>query len=269
MRHSLLCAIALALVLTPGAPAQEQTPSGVPSASTAAEKLSPRQSAELRADILMARKEFVDAIRAYDEILKSDPKNAQILNKVGIAYEELPDLGRAERYFKKAMREDKTFASAINNLGTVEYMKKRYGKAADYYKKALELHTEMGAIYVNLGYAYLEDKKYPEAMTAFGNALKVDPSVFERKEGGGTIVQQRSTSDPGLFYFFIAKNYALAGDAEHAAHYLKMARDDGYKEFASAAKDPSFSKVIKDPRVQEVLTVVPSYAVDRHKMPGN
>jgi tetratricopeptide (TPR) repeat protein len=223
----------------------------------------------MRADILMARKEYVDAVRAYDEILKSEPKDAQILNKIGIAYEELPDLGRAERYFKKAMHEDKALASAVNNLGTVEYMKKRYGRAVNYYKKALELHSEMGAVYANLGYAYLEEKKYPEAMDAFGNALKLDPTVFESKNGGGVLIQQRSTSDPGLFYFLIAKNYALAGDAEHAAHYLKMARDDGYKEFASAAKDPSFAKVIKDPRVQEVLTVAPSYAVDHHKTSGD
>jgi tetratricopeptide (TPR) repeat protein len=269
MRYSLLCAIALTLLLAPGTLAQQQAPTGAASDSTTADKLSPRQSAELRADILMARKEYVDAIRAYDEILKSEPTNAQILNKVGIAYQELTDLGRAERYFKKSMHEDKNFVSAVNNVGTVEYERKHYGKAIGYYKKALELHGEMGTVYVNLGYAYLEDKKYPEAMTAFGNALKIDPTVFDRKGGSGAIVQQRSTSDPGLFYFFIAKNYALVGDAEHAAHYLKLARDDGYKEFASAAKDPSFAKVIKDPRVQEVLTVAPSYAVDRHKTSGN
>ncbi|HTU34022.1 MAG TPA: hypothetical protein VMF66_09495, partial [Candidatus Acidoferrum sp.] len=62
-----------------------------------------------------------------------------------------------------------------------------------------------------------------------------------------------------------AKSYAMAGDAEHAAHFLKLSRDDGYKEFASAAKDPAFAKVIKDPRVQQVLIVAPVYATDRHK----
>ena len=41
---------------------------------------------------------------------------------------------------------------------------------------------------------------------------------------------------------------AKHADAEHAAHYLKLSRDDGYKDFASAQKDPAFAKVIKDPR---------------------
>jgi tetratricopeptide (TPR) repeat protein len=269
MRHSLLFLIALILLVPFCTLAQQQVPSGAASDSRAASNLSPQEAAELHADILMARKEYVDAVRAYNEIVKSEPRNAQILNKIGIAYQELIDLNRAERYFKKSMHEDKGFVSAINNVGTVEYEKKHYGKAIGYYKKALELHREMGTVYANLGYAYLEDKKYPEAMNAFGNALKIDPTIFDRKGGNGALVQQRSTSDPGLFYFFLAKNYALTGDAEHAAHYLKLARDDGYKEFASAAKDPAFAKVIKDVRVQEVLTVAPSYAVDRHKTSGN
>lgn len=213
----------------------------------------------------MARKEFVDAIRAYDEILRTSPNDAGVLNKVGVAFQQLTDLGRAEHYYKKAMHADKTFASAVNNVGTVEYERKHYGKAIGYYKKALELHSDMAAVYSNLAYAYVEDKKYPEAMDAFKNALAIDPTVFDRKGGNGTVVQQRTATDPGLFYFFVAKSYALAGDAERAARYLKLSRDDGYKEFATAKTDPAFEKVIKDPRVQEVLTVAPSYATDRRK----
>lgn len=231
--------------------------------------MNPRQAAELRADILMARKEFFDAIGAYDDILRTSPNDAGVLNKVGVAYQQLMDLGRAERYYKKAMHSDKTFASAVNNVGTVEYERKHYGKAIGYYKKALDLHSDMAAVYSNLAYAYVEDKKFPEAMDAFKNALAIDPTVFDRKGGNGTVIQQRTATDPGLFYFFVAKSYALAGDAERAARYLKLSRDDGYKEFATAQTDPAFAKVIKDPRVQEVLTVAPSYATDRRKTPSN
>ena len=67
----------------------------------------------------------------------------------------------------------------------------------------------------------------------------------------------------------VAKTYAHTGDAEHAAHYLKLARDDGYTEFLSAQSDPAFSKVIKNPAVQEVLHEAPSYASSQKKQIQN
>lgn len=271
MRRSLL--FVPSLVLLSVLPVWAQQVSDTPATtqdSPPVEKMTPREAAELRADILMARKEYLDAARAYDEILKTDPNSAQLFNKMGVAYQELTDLNRAEHCYKKAMRADKTFASAVNNVGTIEYQKSHYAKAIGYYQRALVLRVDMAPIYANLAYAYIEYKKYPEAMDAFGKAVAIDPSVLEAKSAGnGTVIQQRTTTDPGLFYFFVAKSYGMVGDAERAAHYLKLSRDDGYKDFASAQTDPAFAKVIKDPRVQEVLTVVPAYATDGRKTISN
>ena len=228
-------------------------------------ELTPRQAAELKGDVFMARKDFGEAAGVYEAILESEPKNAQLLNKVAIAYQELGNLNRGERYYRKAIKADKNFASPINNLGTVEYEKKHYSKAIVLYKKALVLKMETSTIYSNLGYAYFANKQYPEAMATFDKALAIDPQLFERKSGYGTIVQQRTTTDPGLFNFFVAKSYAALGDAERAAHFLRLARDDGYKDFLSAETDPAFAKVIKDPRVQEVLHVMPSYQSDAQR----
>ena len=85
----------------------------------------------------------------------------------------------------------------------------------------------------------------------------------------GSILQQRAAPNPGLFFFLLAKSFAKAGDAERTAHYLKLSRDDGYKDFATAEKDPEFAKVIQDPRVHEVLHVVPSYVDDAKKPTSN
>lgn len=224
--------------------------------------LTPRQAAEMKGDVFMARKEFAEAAEAYETILETEPKNAQLLNKVGVAYQEIGNLNRSERFYRKSMKTDKSFASPINNLGTVEYEKKHYSKAIVLYHKALLLRMETSTIYSNLGYAYFANKQYPEAMDTFDKALALDPELFERKSGYGTIIQQRTTTDPGLFNFFVAKSYAAMGDAERAAHFLKLARDDGYKYYRTAETDIAFAKVIKDPRVQEVLHVMPSYQND-------
>jgi tetratricopeptide (TPR) repeat protein len=222
--------------------------------------MSPREAAEMRADILMARKEYFQAAASYLQILLNEPKNAELLNKVGVAFQQLGDLDRSEKFYKRAMHADKKFASAANNCGTVEYEKKHYSKAISMYNKALDLRSDLPTVYSNLGYAYFEDKQFPQAMDSFHKALALDPTIFDRRGLGGTVVLQRTATDPGLFYFFVAKTYAQAGDAERAAHYLKLARDDGYSGFLSAQTDPAFAKVIKDPALQEVLHEPPSYA---------
>ncbi len=271
MRRSLFLALPLILFVVPTGHAQQITNTSAESAPPVQEiaKMSPREAAELRADILMARKEFEDAIRGYDAILKDEPKNAGLLNKVGVAYQEMTDLRHSEHYYKRAIAADKTFASAVNNVGTVEYERGHFGKAIVYYQKALTLGTDVPTIYSNLGYAYFSNKNYPDAMNSFSKALALDPTVFDRKGGNGTIIQDRSAPDPGLFYFFVAKSFAQTGDAEHAAHYLKLARDDGYKDYLSAQTDPAFARVIKDPGVREVLQVIPAYAAEGKKPISN
>lgn len=273
MRGSALLAIPLALVFFPAVQAQQvthpqpqqQSPANANPSAAASPQLTPRQSAELRGDVLMARKEFAQAVVAYEQIIADTPKDAIVLNKIGVAYQELGDLNRSARFYKKAMKADKNFASPINNLGTIEYEKKRYGRAITLYNKAANLEIDLSTIYSNLGYAYFANKEYPQAMETFAKALELDPTIFDHKGGAGSIIQQRTTTDPGLFSFFVAKQYASMGDAERTAHYLKLARDDGYANFLSARTDPAFAKVIKDPRVQEVLQAPPSYLNDAKK----
>jgi tetratricopeptide (TPR) repeat protein len=283
MGRTTLFAVSLALMLASASSAQQSfkpvsehidrgtgnslsSTSGQAAVPTA---MSPREVLEMHGDILMARKEYPAAVTVYLQILTTEPKNAEMMNKVGVAYQQIGDLDHSGRFYKRAMNADKNFASAVNNYGTVEYEKKHYGKSISLYKKAIVLRPEMPTLYSNLGYAYFCNKEYPEALTAFEKALTLDPTVFDRKGNGGSVVQQRSTPDPGLFYFFVAKSFARQGDAEHAAHYLKLARDDGYAGLLTAQTDPAFAKVIKDPGVQEVLHVEPAYASTSKKTTQN
>jgi tetratricopeptide (TPR) repeat protein len=264
----------LSAILVAGSLNAQQNPSPSPNSSAAASpqaahKMTPQEVALTRGDIQMARKEYAQAVAEYRIALQGNAKDALLLNKMGIAYQQLGDLPNAERSYKKAMKADKKFSSAVNNLGTLEYQRQRYGKAIKYYKDALKRDEQTAAVYSNLGYAYYGNKQYPEAMGAFGKALALDPEVFTKKGGVGAVLQQRTAPDPGMFNFLLAKFYAKAGDAEHAAHYLKLSRDYGYKEFRSAEKDPEFASVINDPRVQEVLQVTPSYLVPDQKPVSN
>jgi tetratricopeptide (TPR) repeat protein len=250
-------AIAGALLLAPRVHAQEapspNSPRVSPQAAPSAPPMPPREAAEIHADILVARKMYREGIAEYEKLLREQPKNAVLMNKTGVAYQAEGDLGAAQRYYKRALKADPRFSTPLNNLGTIEYSRKHYRKAIRYYDQAIKIRTDVPGVYSNLGYAYFGDNRYTEAMNAFEKALAIDPKIFEHHGAFGSLVEERGIADPGLFNFLLAKSYARAGDASHCAHFLKMARDEGYKDYVAAKQDPDFARVIKDPEVQAIF----------------
>lgn len=264
MKYSILPLSFLSLIFVLPARAQRLGPAEMRQVSavqpTSQPSMTPRQLEELRADIFVARKLYPDAIKSYEHLIKEEPKNAVLFNKLGVTFQSYGEDGRAERAYKQAVKADKTYASAYNNVGTIEYAHGKYSHAVDWYQKAITLRPDMAVVYCNLGYAYFGEKKYPEAMDAFQQAIHLDPQIMNEHGGNGTVIRQTGTTDPGLFYFLVARAYAQMGNAERCAHYLKMSRDEGYQKFASAKTDPTFSKVVADPQVQAVFAPVPQLA---------
>lgn len=274
MIRTLPFSLAIFLVVAVSVPAQQESAnssanssrtsasqSGVSvQANAALPAMTPRQRDELRADRMLAEKKYEEAAKAYQDLLASNPRDSGLLNKVGLAYQEGGDYSHAERFYKQSMKADKTFIVPVNNLGTVEYGRKRYRQSIRLYKKALKLQGDpevIAAIYSNIGNAYFSTKQYPEAMTSFRQALALNPEVFQRHTGFGSAVQQRDVADRAMFDFLLAKTYAQAGNVALCAHYLVMARDDGYKDIRSVSTDPAFAAVIKDPAIQQFLVSIP------------
>jgi tetratricopeptide (TPR) repeat protein len=268
-----LAIFAFSLVVGTSIPAQQRSgasnsaSSGSSQEMTAAPTVGPTERSEVQGDVQMARKMYFEGIASYREALALDPKSAELLNKLGIAYQQIMDVHTATKYYKLSIKADKNFVSAINNLGTIEYTKKHYGRAIRYYQQTLKLQDPKdveATVYSNLGYAYFGAKLYDQAMGAFAKAMALNPHVFEHHAGFGTVIQQRTSDDPGMLYFLLAKSYAVAGDAERCAHYLVMARDEGYKKLVPAVEnDPAFSHVVQDHRVHDALHPQERVAADQ------
>ena len=227
-------------------------PSASPSAGSTQEPLSPKDMQVERAKIYMATKRYEQAIETYQQLSKSEPRNAQYLNMIGIAYLNLTNLNQAQKYFERAVKVDKKYFSALNNLGMVWYEQRNYRRAIREYQRAVVIAPTEASVYANLGYAYYHSKKDVDAGDAFRKALQLDPHVFEHTSGGvGSLVQDRTVADHGHFFFIMAREYAQLGDAEHCAEYLRKSADEGYKDVVKAKTDPAFAKVVNDPAIQD------------------
>ena len=163
------------------------------------------------------------------------------------------------------MHADKTFASAVNNVGTVEYEKKHYGKAIGYYKKALDLHADMAAVYSNLGIRLCRGQAISPSDGRFQKALAIDPAVFDRKGGNGTVIQQTDRHRSGPLLFFRGEVVRDRGRCRARRALPEACARRRLQGVRQRQTDPAFAKVIKDPRVQEVLTGVPAYATEPQK----
>jgi tetratricopeptide (TPR) repeat protein len=219
-------------------------------------ELSPRDMAIERAKILMVEKQYEAGIHACEEILKAEPKNAFVLNMTGIAYLNMSNILQAKKYFERSIKADKKYASAVNNLGIVSYQQKNYRRAIQEYRRAAAIDPGLAGAHVNLGYAYYRTKKYSEAALEFRKALQLDPHAFEHNERVGTLAQDRTVENHGLFFFILAREYAQLGDAKHCADYLRRSLDEGYKDVRKAKTDPAFKNVLDDPTVQNVFSLM-------------
>lgn len=231
--------------------------------------LRPKEMQEERARVQMAEKRFDAAIQTYQDLLKSDPKNAGFMNMIGIAYLDLGKYDLAKKYFARASKTDKKNSSAVNNLGMVYYHQKDFRRAIREYQRAVSIDPNQAGAHANLGFAFYNSNKFPEAATEFQKALELDPGIFERNDRVGSTMQDRSVSNHGLFFFTMARVYAQKRDAAHCAEYLRKSLDEGYKDVGKAATDPAFKDVVDDPVVQAVLMrVVPAEPKGSATHPG-
>ena len=195
-------------------------------------------SPEMRADIMMARKMYREAIDFY---LQAPQDSPVVLNKIGIAHHQMTEMQLAKKYYERAAKLKPDYAEAINNLGTIYYAQKNYRRAITTYKKALEYAPESASMMMNLGTAYFARKNYDLAFSTYQEALKLDPEVFEHRGTHGTLLQERSVEERAKFHFYLARTYAKAGATERALLYLRKALEEGFKEKDKILGGPEFA----------------------------
>ncbi len=220
-----------------------------PPLSEAAKKLTPEQ----RADVLMARKMYREAIDAYRE----SPATAVLMNKIGIAFHQLGDFVAARKHYERAMKLDKKYPDAINNDGTVFYAMKRYKQAISRYKKALELAPNTASFWSNLGTAQYSIGKYAEMSEAYQKAIALDPEIFERRGTVGTELQDRSVTDRARYHYELARLYAKTGKNELALQYLRKSLEEGLKDKVKMTQGPEFAELRETDEFKEIMTLEP------------
>ncbi len=208
---------------------------------------------ERRGDELRTEKLFLDAIDYYQAALKGDPVNASVFNKIGMCQLLMQRYKEAKKSFERAIKVDRNHADAYNNLGVTYYSTHNYGAAIRQYQKAIALKNDAASYYSNLAAAYFNKKEFNKAIQNYAKALELDPDIFNRSSHAGVQAKLPSPEDQAHYDYVLAKLYARTGVPDLSLHYLKKAKEEGYRDIKDAYKDNEFSAVRKDPRFGELM----------------
>lgn len=217
------------------------------------EKLAEASQMAKRADSLLARKFYEDAVLEYRKVLAINPRDHVVNNKLGIAYHQLQNLEMAKKQYDRARKLNPQYHEAWNNLGTVDYTLRKYKRAVKDYEKALSINPQSATTHHNLGAAYFAMKKYQEGFQAYQEAYRLDPSILERVSSRGTIIKTAEVNQ-GMQNFYFAKLFITNGQPEKALAYLLKALETGFNDYDKITKDPDFKVLAEDERLARLIS---------------
>jgi tetratricopeptide (TPR) repeat protein len=118
-----------------------------------------------------------DAITAFREAIKLDPKLAAAHYNLGLALRQSGKLQPAADAFYQATQADPQFALAFANLGGALLEGNNLKLAKDYLSRALELNPNLGFAHYNMGLIREEEKNWSSAIASFAKAKLISQTA--------------------------------------------------------------------------------------------
>jgi predicted O-linked N-acetylglucosamine transferase (SPINDLY family) len=119
--------------------------------------------------------EYQQANQIYQQILISDPKNADALHYSGVIAMQTGDLERSIQLLEKAIAIQPNISGFHSNLAMAYKDNNQFQPALDHYQKALALSPKNPVIHFNLGALYQTYERFEDAFLSYEQSLAINP----------------------------------------------------------------------------------------------
>ena len=126
-----------------------------------------------------AKKNFSQAMTAYDTAIRLDAQFAEAYNNRGIVKYELGQFSAAIEDYTLAVHIKPNYADALNNRGNAYANIEQFKNAERDLLAALKLNDKSAAAHNNLGSVYLSQKKFDDALKEYSRAIQIYPKYAE------------------------------------------------------------------------------------------
>ena len=123
---------------------------------------------------LMADEKLDDAVEVFEQALRIEPDNVEILMKLGYAKFHLDNHNDALKVYDKVLEVDVTNPEAWNLKGLVHYEQKKYAQALDAVNKAIDSDKTYGMAWYNKACFLSLLNQVPEALQALKHSIEID-----------------------------------------------------------------------------------------------
>lgn len=119
---------------------------------------------------------YEQALAAYEQMVKLDPRSVQAWNGKGNVLLLLKKLDESLAAFEEALQVDPDYTLALTNYSGVLLLKNRFEEALTAIEHALKLEPQFTIGWRLKGNIFYNLKRYPDALAAYEKAIELEPN---------------------------------------------------------------------------------------------
>ncbi len=163
---------------------------------------------------------YSEAEKIYQNILRENPGDAGIANRLGQSYLKMKEYDRAIEMFSQVLRTRPASAQALWSISEAYQEKGDYKMALGKLRDLLRISSENYLVQNRIAYIYYLDEDFDRAVNILNSILSKEKNNIESLELLGDIYKSRKDHTKAVYYYSQTINY----DPERVDVYDKLAQ---------------------------------------------
>ena len=147
------------------------------------------------------KKDYNKALNLFNEVLKDDKNNPNIISNIGLCYANLNDDDKAQEFYLKALNIDNKMVQTIINLSDSYVKTNKILEAIDLLQTAVYNLPEVSVLKHYLSRVYSIDKRYEEASFILNEILDENPKDIDANWDLGVISFEQGDYQSAISFF--------------------------------------------------------------------
>lgn len=158
-----------------------------------------------------------EAISAYEQAIRLDPKYALAHMNLGVAFKAKGQMDQAIDCYRRALEANPSFAQAHNNLANALNARGDSAGAVEHYEQAARLDPTLAEPHYNLGLLYAVQGRVDDAIAQYEEALRLLPDLYQAHNNLGNLLASRKQWDQALAHLRRAVELAPDDPISHSS----------------------------------------------------